>query len=257
MASSRGVQSRRISISSSGKLDQGAPLAVLCCAAVSSSRHYGFVPQAERFLKAPISTEPTGTRPHGRTFRGMPLYSFHIDALKPHVDTTGEELPDDDRAWASALRMLQDVGGGFAPGDEWTLKIYRGKTTSSRRGHLASTWLTKHYKQPRRSNIFPPITDAALARAALGRHRRRLRHAKSPAAYRGHRAMRQYRFVFAMLTGCMDRIGPSVRMPTKRHGFARNVAIRSQRSMVQLGPPSSPFITRLIGGDVAVLPRPH
>lgn len=62
----------------------------------------------------------------------MPLYYFHIDGLKPHVDTTGEELPDDDRAWASALRMLQDLESGFAPGDEWTLKIYRGKPISLR-----------------------------------------------------------------------------------------------------------------------------
>jgi hypothetical protein len=58
----------------------------------------------------------------------MPRYYFHVDGQRPHVDVSGEELPDDERAWVCALRTLRDVEDGLAPGDEWSLKVYRGKT---------------------------------------------------------------------------------------------------------------------------------
>ena len=53
----------------------------------------------------------------------MPRYFFHIDARTPHTDDVGEELENDGRAWAEAVR--RDLDGSFAPGDSWQLQVRR------------------------------------------------------------------------------------------------------------------------------------
>jgi hypothetical protein len=64
-------------------------------------------------------------------FRGCGLpdirrYYFHFEGNKPHTDTTGEMLPDDEAAWREAVRLLRDVEDAVRPGDGWTLCVSDG-----------------------------------------------------------------------------------------------------------------------------------
>ena len=39
----------------------------------------------------------------------MQRYYFHFEGNRPHTDTTGEMLLDDEAAWREAVRLLRDV----------------------------------------------------------------------------------------------------------------------------------------------------
>ena len=53
----------------------------------------------------------------------MRRYYFHFEGNKPHTDTMGEMLPDDETAWREAVRLLRDVEHDVRPGESWTLCV--------------------------------------------------------------------------------------------------------------------------------------
>ena len=54
----------------------------------------------------------------------MPRYFFHFEGTRPHRDTTGENLSDDEAAWREAIRLSRDIEHGVRPGDDWTLRVF-------------------------------------------------------------------------------------------------------------------------------------
>ena len=58
----------------------------------------------------------------------MPRYFFNITHDRPHIDRTGEELPDKHAAWKEATlvagQILQDIDGKLQPdGKEWRMEV--------------------------------------------------------------------------------------------------------------------------------------
>jgi hypothetical protein len=57
----------------------------------------------------------------------MPRYFFHVHGVRPCRDEVGEELPDDEAAWAEATitagELFRDIDGQFQPNQEWTLEV--------------------------------------------------------------------------------------------------------------------------------------
>jgi hypothetical protein len=57
----------------------------------------------------------------------MAKYFFHIDCDKPHRDEVGEDLPDDQAAWRSAIQLVRDIEGNLQPGRSWHLDVRHGR----------------------------------------------------------------------------------------------------------------------------------
>jgi hypothetical protein len=57
----------------------------------------------------------------------MPRYFFHVHGVRQSRDEVGEELPDDEVAWAEATiiagELFRDIDGKFQPGQVWTLEV--------------------------------------------------------------------------------------------------------------------------------------
>ena len=71
--------------------------------------------------------QPLGVASRPSTFLSMPRYFFHIEGEKPHHDEVGKELADHGVAWAQAVRMLRHTENGMQPGDNWTLRVFKGE----------------------------------------------------------------------------------------------------------------------------------
>jgi hypothetical protein len=57
----------------------------------------------------------------------MSRYFFYIDSDRPHLDESGEELPDDAAAWRQGMRMARDIEDSLEPGQSWKLEIRTGE----------------------------------------------------------------------------------------------------------------------------------
>jgi hypothetical protein len=53
----------------------------------------------------------------------MPRYFFHISCSDPFEDEEGMDLPDDATAWLEAKKLVRDIEGSLAPGEEWRLQV--------------------------------------------------------------------------------------------------------------------------------------
>jgi hypothetical protein len=57
----------------------------------------------------------------------MARYFFNVNYGHPHLDTDGEELPDDEAAWREATiiagELFKDIDGKFQPGRQWQLEV--------------------------------------------------------------------------------------------------------------------------------------
>ena len=71
--------------------------------------------------------QPFGVASGPSTLKSMPRYFFHIEGEKPHHDEVGKELADDGVAWTQAVRMLRHTENGMQPGDNWTLRVFKGE----------------------------------------------------------------------------------------------------------------------------------
>jgi uncharacterized protein DUF6894 len=61
----------------------------------------------------------------------MPRYFFNISNGHRFQDAKGEELQDDDTAWAEALRTVRDVESSLELNGSrhWSIEVKRGETS--------------------------------------------------------------------------------------------------------------------------------
>ncbi|WP_458194122.1 DUF6894 family protein [Bradyrhizobium sp. UFLA05-153] len=53
----------------------------------------------------------------------MPRYYFDIHNGHPYRDELGEDLPNDEAAWRTAIRLARDIEDKLAPGGVWKLVV--------------------------------------------------------------------------------------------------------------------------------------
>jgi len=53
----------------------------------------------------------------------MPRYFFKITNGKPHIDDTGEDLPDDHAAWLATKRLARDIEDSLEPNGHWKVEV--------------------------------------------------------------------------------------------------------------------------------------
>ena len=83
-------------------------------------------PQEKKRWRHDTWTAVRGCLPSFSVAEHAPIF-FHIEEEKPHHDEIGKELADDGVAWAQAVRMLRHTENGMQPGDNWTLRVFKGE----------------------------------------------------------------------------------------------------------------------------------
>ncbi|WP_409363528.1 DUF6894 family protein [Bradyrhizobium liaoningense] len=53
----------------------------------------------------------------------MSRYYFDIENGHPYRDDVGEDLPDDEAAWRTAIWLTRDMESNLLPGGAWNLEV--------------------------------------------------------------------------------------------------------------------------------------